>query len=375
MTDGLEDPVIGDVVRHAVIEWKNTSSQEDDGSLNDYHRYICRKWIFMAVCLVVAVFTVGYALTVGDTKISISECYATVWRHITGNITDKFTDYIIIELRSPRIVIGLIAGAGLAVCGCVMQSIMMNPLTDPYTTGVSSGALFGVTLAMIAGFTVVNGQEGLLINAFIFSLIPTAVIILISKMRNVSPTVLVMAGISVMYVFNALTTVMKLWANPNTLSEVYTWSVGSLSLSGWPAVPYLVAIVIPGTALMLLLSRQINVLTTGDENATAMGINVNKLRRVLLVIIALVAADIVAFTGLIGFVGLVAPHVCRIFVGADNRFMIPASALFGAMLLVVADLVGRTIIAPSVLQVGVITSFIGGPMFLWLILRKKSKVW
>lgn len=137
----------------------------------------------------------------------------------------------------------------------------------------------------------------------------------------------------------------------------------------------MLAIVVPGIIVMMLLSRQINVLTTGDENATAMGLNVNRIRRILLVIIAMVAAVIVAFTGLIGFVGLIAPHVCRIFVGADNRFMIPASAMFGAMLLVVADLLGRTIIAPSVLQVGVITAFLGGPMFLWLILRKNSRVW
>ena len=125
----------------------------------------------------------------------------------------------------------------------------------------------------------------------------------------------------------------------------------------------------------MVLSRQINVLTTGDENATAMGVNVNQVRRALLVVIALVASTIVAFTGLIGFVGLIAPHVCRIFVGADNRFMIPASAMFGAMMLILADLIGRTIIAPSIIQVGVITSFLGGPMFLWLLLRKGSKVW
>jgi len=370
----MDDPVIGDVVAEAIREWKSTD-EEGDSDVSDYHRYALKKWLFTAGCAIVAFFTVGIALTIGETPISIWDTYAVVWEHITGNISSTYWDYVIIELRMPRIVVGLLTGAGLAVCGAVMQSIMMNPLTDPYTTGVSSGAMFGVSMAMVMGFSLAEGQVGILFNAFIFALIPTFVIILVSKMRNVSPTVMVMSGIAVMYLFNAMTTVMKLWATDTTLSDIYIWSVGSLSLSGWPAVPFLVAIVIPGIIFMMALSKKINVLSTGDENATAMGINANQLRRVLLVVIALVAATIVSFTGLIGFVGLIAPHVCRIFIGADSRFMIPASAMFGAMLLVVADLVGRTIIAPSVLQVGVVTAFMGGPMFLWLLLRRKSKVW
>ncbi len=363
------------MVREAVSEW--TSPSEDSGrkAVDDYRRYVLRKWIFTISCTLIAFLTVGVALTIGDTPITVIDTYVTIWNHITGNIDSSYWDYVIIELRMPRVIIGLLTGAGLAVCGAVMQSIMMNPLTDPYTTGVSSGAMFGVSLAMVMGFTVASGQEGLLLNAFVFALTPTAGIIFVSRIRNVSPTVMVMSGIAVMYLFNAMTTVMKLWATDSTLSEIYIWSVGSLTLAGWPAVPYLAVVVIPGVFVMMLLSKQINVLTTGDENSTAMGINANQLRRILLVIIALVAATIVAFTGLIGFVGLIAPHVCRIFIGADSRFMIPASAMFGAMLLVVADLIGRTIIAPSILQVGVITSFMGGPMFLWLILRKKSRVW
>ena len=373
--DDLDKSMIGDVVREAIAEWKAPLETEADQGISDYKRYVVRKWLFMLACIAIAFITVGVALAVGETPISVWDTYATVWNHIAGNIQDGFLDYVIVTLRMPRIVVGLLTGAGLAACGAVMQSMMMNPLTDPYTTGVSSGAMFGVTVAMVMGFTLSAGQGGILLNAFVFSLIPTGVIIAVSKMRNVSPTVLVMAGIAVMYLFNAMTTVLKLWSTDSTLSDIYIWSVGSLSLSGWSAVPYLLAVVIPGILLMMLLSRQINVLTTGDENATAMGINTNRIRRMLLALIALVAATIVAFTGLIGFVGLIAPHVCRIFIGADNRFIIPASATFGAMMLVLADLVGRTVIAPSILQVGVITSFLGGPMFLWLILRKKSRVW
>lgn len=370
-----DDPRIGDVVRGAICEWQEPIQEDGDRDVENYRRYVLRKWVFTIGCAVVAFIIMGVALTIGETPISVVETYQTIFYHIMGDVHNTAYDYFIIELRMPRIVIGLIAGAGLAVCGAVMQSIMMNPLTDPYTTGVSSGAMFGVTISMVLGFSLASGQMGILANAFIFALIPTAIMIAVSKIKDMSPTILVMAGIAVMYVFDAMTTMIKLWATDSTLSEIYIWSVGSLTFAGWEAVPYLLGIVVPGILIMMVLSRQINVLTTGDENATAMGVNVNQVRRALLVVIALVASTIVAFTGLIGFVGLIAPHVCRIFVGADNRFMIPASAMFGAMMLILADLIGRTIIAPSIIQVGVITSFLGGPMFLWLLLRKGSKVW
>ncbi len=368
-----DDDRIGPVVREAVAEWKDSEEDPSDSKVEDYHGYVLRKVLFIIACAVITVVVMGVALTIGESPISFVEAYQTIWYHIIGDVQSSFNDYVIIELRMPRVVIGLFAGAGLAACGAVMQSIMMNPLTDTYTTGVSSGAAFGVTIAMVMGFTVAEGQIGVILNAFIFALIPTLAIILFSGIRKVSPTAMVMVGIAVMYMFNAMTTVMKLWATESTLSEIYIWSVGSLSLAGWPAVPYLIAIVVPGILLFMFFSKKINVLTTGDENATAMGINVDSLRRTLMVLIALMAATIVSFTGLIGFVGLVVPHVCRIFLGADNRFLIPASAMFGAMMLVAADLIGRTIVAPSILQVGVITSFLGGPMFIWLIMRKKGR--
>jgi len=294
---------------------------------------------------------------------------------LTGNVQDTLKDHIIVNLRMPRIIIGVIAGAGLAVAGVVMQSILKNPLADPYTTGVSSGALFGATLAMTMGATMVDGEYAIVINAFIFSMVPTVVIVMVSKMRMSSPTVMIMAGIAVMYIFNALTTVIKLHSDPNALASVYQWQVGSLTMADWSVIPLMAITVAIGLVLMQLMSRKLNVLFTGDENAKAMGINVESLRIFCLITVAIVSAVVVSFTGLIGFVGLVAPHVVRIFIGPDNRYLIPASAIFGALLLVAADLIGRVIIAPATLQVGVITAFLGGPLFLWLIMRRRSNLW
>ena len=373
-----KDPLIGDVAHTSIKEWCDSDYSDKKGAetvVKDYHNYTRRKWLFIVICIFAAFITAGYALTVGDFDIGFFESYEILWQHITSNIVNTKYDYIITEYRLPRIVVGLIAGAGLAVAGATMQSLLKNPLADPYTTGVSSGAGFGASLAIVMGATVVSGQYSIVINAFIFSLIPTFVIILVSKIKNASPTVMIMAGIAVMYIFNALTTVIKLWADPNGLAAVFRWQVGTLSGASWSEVPIMLVITVAGYIVLQFLSKKLNVLSTGDESAKSLGIDVERLRIICLVTVALVTAAIVAFTGLIGFVGLVAPHIVRIFIGSDNRYLLPASAIFGAALLVIADLVGRTIIAPTVLQVGVITAFIGGPLFLWLIMKKDSKVW
>jgi len=159
------------------------------------------------------------------------------------------------------------------------------------------------------------------------------------------------------------------------LAEVYQWQVGSLAGKTWDEVPIMAIVVLIGIIMVQLLSRKLNVLATGDETARALGVDASKMRIILLAIVALVSAAVVSFTGLIGFVGMVTPHIVRIFIGADNRYLIPASAFAGAALLVTADLLGRAILSPVVLQVGVVMAFIGGPMFLWLLMRRNSRVW
>jgi iron complex transport system permease protein len=178
-----------------------------------------------------------------------------------------------------------------------------------------------------------------------------------------------------MYIFNALTTVFMLWSSPEDLAAIYQWQVGSLAKVSWDNIPYMAVIVIIGTIAIQLLSGKLNVLATGDENAKALGINPHRLRVFLLAVTGLVCAGVVSFTGVIGFVGLVTPHIVRIFIGADNRYLMPASALFGAMLMVVCDLLGRAVLDPAVLPVGVVMAFIGGPTFIWLLVRKGNSAW
>ena len=377
MGDYEADPRISRIVSRKVTRWlsEDADKEQQEESFLDYKRYVARKWVFMAICVVVIVLVMGFAVTYGTYDIGFMESYQIIWDHLTDNITNTTKDHIIVNLRMPRVVVGIVAGAGLSVAGAVMQSTLMNPLADSYTTGVSSGASFGATLAMTLGMTAASGSQAIVINAFLFALIPTAMIISVSKMKNASPTTMIMAGIAIMYIFNAFTTVMMLWADESTLAEVYQWQVGTLAGTTWDEVPIMIVAVLAGIIAVQLLSRKLNVLATGDDTARALGVDASKMRIILLVIVALMSAAVVSFTGLIGFVGLVTPHIVRIFIGADNRYLIPASAIAGSALLVTADLLGRAILSPVVLQVGVVMAFIGGPMFLWLLMRKNTRVW
>lgn len=373
-----EDPLIAKPMSRLVREWSRTDQDDSDGyrkHMADYHRTIRRRLFFIVMCVVVTVVAAGYAIAYGPLDISFADTYITIWNHITGNVQNAGMDFIIVNVRAPRIVAGIFGGIGLAVCGAVLQSVLRNPLADSYTTGVSSGASFGATLAITMGLSAVNSTPTVMM-AFVFSLLPIVAIILLSKHRSASsPTVMIMFGIGLMYIFNALTTVFMLWSSPEDLASIYQWQVGSLAKVTWDNILYMAAVVIVGTIVIQILSGKLNVLATGDDNAKALGIDPHRLRVFLLAVTGLICAGVVSFTGVIGFVGLVTPHIVRIFIGADNRYLLPASALFGAMLMVVCDLLGRAVLDPAVLPVGVVMAFIGGPTFIWLLVRKGNSAW
>ncbi len=370
-------------------EWAtpdNGGGGEDVAS--SYRRHTFPKIIFILLAVLGIIIVMGISIVTGEYPIGILESYQVLIDHIVRSISDwlgmdvapldhaaDVKDHVVWNLRMPRIAVGIVAGAGLAVAGTAMQSTLKNPLADPYTTGISSGACFGATLAICYGSGALSSDGSIVASAFIFSLIPTAMIVSISMVKKVSPVSMILAGIAVMYIFNAFTTVMRLWADPNDLEAVYQWQVGSFDGLHWDDLPVMTLVVLVGSVTVMILSRDLNILSSGDENARSLGLDASTMRIILLIVVSLMAAAIVSVTGIIGFVGLVAPHVCRMFIGADNRFLVPASAAVGALVLVASDLIGRTVIAPAVLQVGVVTAFIGGPLFLYLIIRQRKEVW
>ncbi len=377
MNDGSERKV-SRKVRESVDLWCEEGFEGIDSQsiMQGYHTSVFKKLVFIIVCVVAMFIAAGLSLGTGQYHIEFLECYRIVFDHITGNVQDKMLDYFVVDQRLPRIIVGIATGAGLAACGCVMQSLMKNPLADPYTTGISSGASFGATMAMTMGITIGAGAYAITMNAFVFALIPMVVIVAVSKLNNSSPVTMIMAGIAIMYIFNAITSLMKLIADPDSLQALYNWQVGTLAdIDSWEGVLLIVAVVIAGVIILQFMTRTLNILSTGDDSAKSMGLNVDAIRRALLLLITLVVATVVSFTGLIGFVGLVAPHIGRLFVGSDNRYLLPSSAFFGATLLVIADLVGRNILSHGELQVGIITAFIGGPLFLYLIIKQQRSGW
>jgi iron complex transport system permease protein len=353
---------------------RSDGESEEDFVFREYKVAIRSKVLFLAAFAVLFVILVGYKITLGEYDISMGRVYETIWEHITGNITNPIDDNVVIKQRMPRVLTAVFVGIGLAAAGSAMQSMMKNPLADPYTTGISSGALFGATLAMTMGIYIIDGFYGRVLNAFAFAMVPAIFITLLSRWKKPSPAMMILVGIAIMYIFNAFQSYMMLSADPNSASTVYTWSVGSIGMTTWDTLPIVAAVSLIGFVALMLLTRILNALNSGDAYAKSLGINVDQIRILCLLIISVIAAGIVSFTGIIGFVGLVSPHIARIFVGSDNRILLPASALFGACMMLICDIVGFLLIGAT-MQIGIVTAMIGGPIFMLILLVQQKEVW
>lgn len=347
---------------------------DEEFVLREYQASRRSKMIFLSAFVLLFVVLMGYKITLGEYRIDFLEVYSTIWNHITDNIVDTTADNVVIQQRMPRVLTAILVGIGLAIAGAAMQSMLKNPLADPYTTGISSGALFGATLAMTMGIYIVGGYYGRVLNAFIFALVPALFIVTLSRWKRPSPAMMILVGIAIMYIFNAFQSYMMLRADPNSAASVYTWTVGSIGMTTWEQIPILAVVSILGFFALFLMTRTLNALNSGDAYAKSLGINVDRVRIICLLIISLVAAGIVSFTGVIGFIGLVSPHIARIFVGSDNRILIPSAALLGACMMLICDIVGFLIVGAT-LQIGIITAMIGGPIFMIILIAQQKEVW
>ena len=344
----------------------------------DYHRHVLRKVVFIIACLISIILVVGLSCNIGQ-DLSLMETYALIYDHIMGVTYPTrsllwWQDYFIWNSVMPRMVVAIIAGASLALGGTVMQSMMANPLAEPYTTGIASGACFGAVAAIVAGvsFSTIAGQYGIVTNAFLFSLIPAFMIIVISRYVDASPATLVLVGTAISYFFNAMVTLLMVTTDADTLQAAYLWQVGSLVGVTWSDVPLMLIITVICSVFVMYTARNLNLMILGDNNAKSLGLNVGQYRTICMLVLSLMVASIISFTGIIGFVGLVSPHIIRMVIGSDNRFVAPASMVVGALILLVADLLARTVSVTSEIPVGVVMAFIGSPIFLCLILFRRK---
>nr|WP_207146554.1 iron ABC transporter permease [Ectothiorhodospira mobilis] len=334
----------------------------------DRNRY---RWGILLILLLGLGAILAVGLTLGPFPIPLGDVTRALLPGIPWGETDPRSAHIVRNIRLPRLATAGLAGAGLALAGVILQTLLRNPMASPFTLGFSSGASLGAALVIITGFSAF-GLAGIVSHAFLGALLVSLVILALGHWKGATPTHLILAGVALMYFFNAATTLLVYFSDVYATREVMFWTVGSLSRAGWDStlcIGLALALTLP---VFLYQAPGLNRLLLGDEAARGMGLAVKRLRTGLILLVALLVATVVSFTGGIGFLGLVAPHLARMIIGTDHRFLIPATVLLGALLLMLADLVSLHAFPGTVLPVGVVTAFLGSPLFLYLILRRRE---
>lgn len=297
------------------------------------------------------------------------------WLDFAATGSAEIQQMIIYELRIPRVLFAFTAGCGLALCGMVFQAMFRNPLATPFTLGVASGASLGAAISVYAGisFTIL-GLSATSLSAFAGALIAISFVYSISRFRfGFSGETLLLTGVAISFFFSSLILFIQYLSNVADSFQIIRWLMGSLTVVGYQELKQLLPFVTLTAVVIIYLSRELNLLMAGDEIALSRGVSVKYVRYVLFFVTSLCVGAIVALCGPIGFVGMMVPHICRLIIGEDHRYLIPATLLFGGSFLVICDTLARLIIAPAELPVGVITTLLGGPFFLWLLMRYKTQ--
>lgn len=343
-----------------------------------YSRFVRRKVLFLFFLFGLLVVLMLVAAAAGSVRLGIGQVLSAFLNKIfPGHFhCSQLASNIVWQLRLPRILMAAAVGMGLGIAGAAMQGILKNPLGSPYTLGIASAAGFGAALAIVCGIGVSGaGTIAVVANAFFFSMAACFLIIALARMRRATPESMILAGIAMMFLFSAMMALLQYMGTAEQVQEVVFWLMGDLSRSSWFRVGIVSAVVFASFPFLMKWSWDFNALSFGDETAKGLGVKVERTRIYGLALSSLVTAAAICFVGTIAFIGLVSPHICRMVIGSDHRFLTPASGLAGGALLVAADTLARTIVAPVVLPVGILTSFLGVPLFVYLILRRKKEYW
>ncbi len=328
-----------------------------------------KKWLVLLIISLLLVFTCGYVLTLGSVEITYKEI-GNILLHRLGlnDLQVSRTAQVIIEkVRFPRIIMALLVGSTLATAGVGMQALFQNPMADPYIIGISSSASFGAVLAFT--LQLAPGYYG--VFAFVLSLITASILYMFSKVgKKSSVTILLLMGIGLSALYGSITSFMIYFAGEDSFS-VIVWLMGYLGDATWQKVGLASIPIILGTLVINFFARDLNMFLTGEEEACYLGVNVELTKRIILGISTLIVSISVAYGGIIGFVGLVVPHIFRLLIGNDHRILLPLSSIGGAFFLLISDTVARTIIAPTEIPIGIITSATGAPFFIYLLLRRR----
>lgn len=329
--------------------------------------------VIMALCITLFL-SVGIAVSFGTVDIKVHEVYTIFWGHLTGNIADlqEPANDIVWLIRLPRLLLACGVGTGLAVCGVVMQAIIKNPLADPYILGISSGASLGATLAILLGIGASFGSNYIGISAFIGAFVVSVGVLFISSLGSPSNSIkLLLAGLALSSVCSAFSGFIIYLANDKAgIQSITFWLMGSLAGAKWEMLQIIIPVVLLLTMFFWTQSRILNLMLLGDEVAVTLGTSLCKYRHAYLLLSSLIVGFVVYAAGMIGFVGLIVPHVVRMMSGTDHKKTIPLCALIGAIFLVWADVLCRVVVPRAELPIGMLISMIGAPFFVYLMVKK-----
>ena len=327
--------------------------------------------IVLAGSAVLLVVVVTLGVGIGSVSLSPGAVWHVIVDHVTGHVTSTTADQIVWQIRLPRVLLAAAVGAALTTAGTVVQVLVRNALADPFLLGVSSGASVGATTVLLFGAFASLGIWAISFGSVVGALAAMATVFLVSRQgRELAPTQLILCGVVLSALFESTTSFLIFKGNPQATQSVLFWLLGSFGSANWTQLPIPVMALAIAMVYLLAQGRSLNALAMGSEPAASLGVDVRRLRRNLFVVTSLMVGVTVAVSGVIGFVGLVVPHIVRLMVGSDHRRVLPVGVLFGASFMVLGDLLARTVVSPQEMPIGVITAFIGAPTLIFLIRRR-----
>jgi iron complex transport system permease protein len=341
----------------------------DGGGLEAIRAKVRRRNILVTAAVAVSLAVVFLvALVTGPLDIPLERAIGALFG--IGNASEVF---IVHDIRFPRILCCALVGAALSVSGVAMQGLFRNPMASPSILGVSSGAAFGAALAIGLGIGSVFGSYSVTVMAFVLCFATTFLVYLLAKTSGgISTTMLLLSGVAVGAFFNSMVSAIQYFASTEVLSSIVYWLMGSFSSCGWNSFMTAMVPIVAGILLIAFSSRELNMISLGEEQAESLGVNVKRTRAILLIGTSLAVAGAVSISGIIGFVGLIIPHVFRMIVGPDHRILVPLSVIGGAAFMILMDAVARWVISPDELPIGILTAILGAPFFIYVMRTRRN---
>ncbi|MBJ2347538.1 MULTISPECIES: FecCD family ABC transporter permease [Pseudomonas] len=339
-----------------------------------YREQVWRKRLILVGLAVLLLFSVLLDLALGPASYSLVEVLGALF---SPDAAAPQVRVVMWDIRLPVALMAVAVGAALSLAGAQMQTILNNPLASPFTLGISAAASFGAALGLAFGVALVPviAQYMVPLNAFVMAMLSALLIHVLSLRRGMTSETIVLLGIALVFTFNALLALLQFFATEQAVAAVVFWTMGSLTKATWPKLGVICLVILVTLPVFARRAWAMTALRLGDEKAASFGVNVRKLRLQTLIMVSLLAAFPVAFVGTIGFIGLVGPHIARMLIGEDQRFFLPASLLTGALILSASSVVSKTLIPGAIFPIGVVTSLIGVPFFISLILGGRKNSW